>query len=125
MNAQTVLVCACEQLVMESQSWLLVLGCSQSLTALKGATPTQQTAARPVPLRWWPPFQAADLMHLTRGGRDSEDLRHPYLAALRSLLLELLPRPTAAGGLGGGARPAQRGFSSAEGMARGGRLPRT
>jgi hypothetical protein len=51
-------------------------------------------------------------MHLTRGGRDSEELRHPYLAALRQLLLDLVPRPTAAGSLGGGAAPPKRGYKA-------------
>ena len=40
--------------------------------------------------------QAADVLHLTGRGRESEAMRHPYLAALRQLLLELLPRPSVA-----------------------------
>lgn len=36
------------------------------------------------------------MLHLTGRGRDSDAQRHPYLAALRQLLLELLPRPSVA-----------------------------
>ena len=43
-----------------------------------------------------PAPQAADALHLTVRGRESEAMRHPYLAALRQLLLELLPRPSLA-----------------------------
>jgi hypothetical protein len=46
-------------------------------------------------------------MHLTRGGRDAEALRHPYLAALRQLLLELLPRPANAMQGGAAATPSK------------------
>ncbi len=54
-----------------------------------------------------PAPQAADVLHLTRG-RESEAWRHPYLAALRQLLLELLPRPTTAAQLSSSAAPATR-----------------
>ena len=38
-------------------------------------------------------MQAADVLHLTRGGRDSDLFRHPYMALLRQFLLDWLPRP--------------------------------
>lgn len=37
------------------------------------------------------------MLHLTRGGREAEAFRHPYLALLRQFLLELLPRPASLG----------------------------
>ena len=36
-------------------------------------------------------------------------MRHPYLAALRQFLLELLPRPTTAAQLGGAAATPAKG----------------
>lgn len=38
------------------------------------------------------------MLHLTGRGRESEAMRHPYLAALRQFLQELLPRPLAVPG---------------------------
>lgn len=49
--------------------------------------------------------QAADALHLMRA-RESGAWRHPYLAALRQLLLELLPRPSSASQMGPTAMPA-------------------
>ncbi|KAI3437911.1 hypothetical protein D9Q98_000356 [Chlorella vulgaris] len=56
--------------------------------------------------------KATDLIHLTRGGgRDGEAMRHPYLSALRQLLLDLLPRPSSSAQLGGAATPGKPGSS--------------
>ncbi|KAL4451949.1 hypothetical protein ABPG75_007611 [Micractinium tetrahymenae] len=54
--------------------------------------------------------KAAGALHLTRG-RESEAWRHPYLAALRQLLLDLLPRPSTAAQLSSTAAPATPGAS--------------
>eukprot|EP00887_Chlorella_sp_A99_P007731 scaffold20.g7731.t1 len=52
--------------------------------------------------------KAAGALHLTRGGRESEAMRHPYIAALRQFLLELVPRPAGAGGGGAGGAAAAK-----------------
>jgi hypothetical protein len=38
-------------------------------------------------------------------------MRHPYLSALRQLLLDLLPRPSSSAQLGGAATPGKRAFA--------------
>lgn len=58
-------------------------------------------------------LQAADALHLTGRGRESEAMRHPYLAALRQLLLELLPRPSLATQQLPAATPTKGAFVSA------------
>ena len=66
----------------------------------------QPTRVDPRAMLPWPLLQAADVLHLTRG-RESEAMQHPYLAALRQLLLEMLPRPTAATQLNAATTPAK------------------
>lgn len=70
------------------------------LSALSCCKVTRQFRSQPQPSPWpHPPpsaLQAADALHLTGRGREREAMRHPYLAALRQLLLELLPRPSLA-----------------------------
>ena len=52
------------------------------------------------------PLQAADALHFIRG-RESEIMKHPYMALLRQFLLDLLPRPASAAQAAAGGSPAK------------------